>query len=80
MLHILYQIWKNVANTGSRGVRLDFFQYCIGGDFPNLLQYYMGGSSQFITILHKGGVYCDHKFVLPNKWTAPNARCAVQDT
>ena len=26
-----------------------------GGGLPDLLQYYMGGSPEFITILHRGG-------------------------
>ena len=33
-----------------------------GGGLPNLLQYYNRG----------GGVHWDPKFVLRNKWTAPN--------
>ena len=36
------------------------------GDFLNLLQYYNRG----------GGVYRDPKFVLRNKWTAPNVYAA----
>ena len=43
------------------------------GGYQNLLQYYMGGSSWFITILQwGGGVSRDPKFVLRNIWTAPN--------
>ena len=42
------------------------------GGYRNLLQYYMGGSSRFITILQWGrGVSRDPKFVLRNIWTAP---------
>ena len=44
----------------------------IGGEFLNLLQYYMGGGVPIYYNITKGGrVLPGPKFVLRNKWTAP---------
>ena len=40
---------------GFKNLRDDTADKLHWGDFPNLLLYYMGGSSQFITILHREG-------------------------
>ena len=50
-IHILSQIWNFFGKYAILGKYAKIISIFHMGDFPNLLQYYMGGSSQFITIL-----------------------------